>query len=121
VIDHAYQNSPCCHTGPGTISVLDLDAPGGGSVHDWIAAHPGGAVGAMGTRAKQHAAGQQIPLDFTYGVIDKSILRAMLGEDALILTTGNMVRRVFDRVSEFSRQSGLSIPVVPAPGGEENQ
>jgi cobalt/nickel transport system ATP-binding protein len=76
----------------------------------------------MGTRAKQRAAEHHILLDFTYGVIDKSILRAMLGEDALILTTGSMVRRVLDRVMEFSLQSGLSIPVVPfpAPGNEEN-
>jgi cobalt/nickel transport system ATP-binding protein len=122
VIDHAYQNSPCRHTGPGTIGVFDVDAPGQGSLHEWMAAHPGGAVGAMGTRAKQRATEHHIALDFTYGVIDKSILRAMLGEDALILTTGSMVRRVFDRVLEFSRESGLSIPVVPVPvpGGEEN-
>jgi cobalt/nickel transport system ATP-binding protein len=122
VMDHAYRTEYCCHTRPGTIGVLDVDAPGQGPVHDWISAHPGGAVGAMGTRAKQRAAEHHILLDFTYGVIDKSILRAMLGEDALILTTGSMVRRVFDRVSEFSRQSGLSIPVIPfpAPGGEEN-
>jgi cobalt/nickel transport system ATP-binding protein len=122
VMDHAYRTRSCCQTRPGTIAVLDVDAPGQGSLHDWIAAHPGGAVGAMGTRAKQRAAEHHILLDFTYGVIDKCILRAMLGEDALILTTGSMVRRVFDRVGEFSLQSGLSIPVVPypAPCSEKN-
>jgi cobalt/nickel transport system ATP-binding protein len=123
VIDHAYQKSTCCHTGLGTIAVFDVDAPVQASLHDWIASHPGGTVGAMGTRAKQRAAEDHILLDFTYGVIDKSILRAMLGEDALILTTGSMARRVSDRVREFSLQSGLSIPVVPFPArsGDENR
>ena len=65
----------------------------------------------MGTRAKQHAKDHQIILDFTYGVIDKCILKALLGEDSVIFTAGNMVQRVFDRVENFSRENGVAIPV----------
>jgi cobalt/nickel transport system ATP-binding protein len=53
----------------------------------------------------------QINLDFTYGVIDKCILKALLGEKSAILTTGSMVKRVFDRVNDFSRENGVCIPV----------
>ena len=65
----------------------------------------------MGTRAKQRASDHHIPLEFTYGVIDKCILKALLGEDSLILTTESMVQRVFNRVEKFCQENGLSIPV----------
>ena len=61
----------------------------------------------MGTRAKQYAENSQIPLDFTYGVIDKCILKALLGEDSLILTTESMVKRVYQRVDAYGRESGI--------------
>ena len=65
----------------------------------------------MGTRAKQHAADNHIALDFTYGVIDKCILRAIIGESSLILTSTGMVRRVEQRVLEFDTVSGIRVPV----------
>jgi cobalt/nickel transport system ATP-binding protein len=65
----------------------------------------------MGTRAKQCAENMQIPLDFTYGVIDKCILKALLGEDSLIMTTESMVRRVYQRVDTYGLESGVHIPV----------
>jgi hypothetical protein len=68
-------------------------------------------IGAMGTRAKQRAAEGQIALDFTYGVIDKCLLRALSGESSLILTAGGMVRRVEVRVSAFAEEWGTRIPV----------
>jgi cobalt/nickel transport system ATP-binding protein len=74
----------------------------------------------MGTRAKQQAMDHQITLDFTYGVIDKCILKALLGEESVILTTESMVQRVFDRVRDFSRENGLSIPVSMLPETSEN-
>jgi cobalt/nickel transport system ATP-binding protein len=77
----------------------------------WLSGHPDLSIGAMGTRAKQRAKDHQIILDFTYGVIDKCILRAMLGEKSIILTTNSMVQRVFDRVNEFSRENGVIIPL----------
>jgi cobalt/nickel transport system ATP-binding protein len=65
----------------------------------------------MGTRSKQRAENEQIRLDFTYGVIDKCILKALLGEDSLILTTESMVNRVYQRVDAYCRESGICIPV----------
>ncbi len=110
VIDRAFQNRPC-YTEPGWVTVCNVDSAGVDPVRAWLSEHPGVSVGAMGTRAKQLAADQQINLDFTYGVIDKCILKALLGENSVIFTTGSMVQRVFDRVDDFSRENGVAIPV----------
>jgi cobalt/nickel transport system ATP-binding protein len=68
--------------------------------------------GAMGTSAKLMAERCGIPLDFTYGVIDKSILKALIGKDALIMTSGGMVEHTIERISEYGRESGASIEAV---------
>jgi cobalt/nickel transport system ATP-binding protein len=99
---------------PGTITVCNVDdreeeLP----VPEWLSSRRNISVGAMGTRAKQRAESQDIHLDFTYGVIDKCILRALLGEDSLILTTGSMVNRVSQRVDAYGRESGIVITVRP--------
>jgi cobalt/nickel transport system ATP-binding protein len=109
VIDTAFNNLPC--TRPGSIVVCDTDRIGGESVKSWIHAHPGLSIGAMGTRAKQKAAEIGISLDFTYGVIDKCILKALLGEDALILTTESMISRVFERIEEFGKENRVAVRV----------
>jgi cobalt/nickel transport system ATP-binding protein len=78
----------------------------------------------MGTRAKNLAERESIALDFTYGVIDKGILRALVGENSVLLTPASMVPHVFRRVETYCRESGNSIAVVsmntktesPAPG-----
>ncbi len=69
-------------------------------------------VGAMGTRAKMFAEKEGIALTFTYGVIDKCILKAFVGEDTLVITTGGMLSRVVERVGRFARESGIHIPVI---------
>jgi cobalt/nickel transport system ATP-binding protein len=109
VIDTAFNNLPCAR--PGSIVVYNTDQVEGESMKSWIQAHPGRSVGAMGTRAKQKAADVGISLDFTYGVIDKCILKALLGEDSLILTTESMIGRVFERVEEFGKENNISIRV----------
>jgi cobalt/nickel transport system ATP-binding protein len=119
VIDRAFQNRPCC-TEPGAIMVYDVDSAGMDSLKSWLSKDPELSIGAMGTRAKQRAIDHQITLDFTYGVIDKCILKALLGEGSVILTTESMVQRVFDRVRDFSRENGLSIPVSMLPETSEN-
>lgn len=91
--------------------VGDVDALDRELLAAWQAEHPRTAIGAMGTRAKERASRDGIHLEYTYGVIDKCILKALLGEDSLILTTAAMVRRVFDRVERFSRENGIAIPV----------
>ena len=58
-------------------------------------------------------------MDFTYGVIDKCILKALLGENSAIVTTGSMVRRVSDRVEAFGKENGLSIGVSVFDAGTQ--
>ena len=101
----------CCHTRPGTITICNVDHDNSELLLLWRSAHPSLSTGAMGTRSKQRAENEQISLDFTYGVIDKCILKALLGEDSLILTTESMVNRVYQRVDAYCRESGICIPV----------
>jgi cobalt/nickel transport system ATP-binding protein len=102
----------CSHHAPGTITVCNVDEWEGSSLSAWMKDRPGIVVGAMGTRAKQCAAQEQIALEFTYGVIDKCILRALRGQDSLILTTSGMVSRVAVRVEAYGNESGNTISVA---------
>ena len=95
----------------GTITVCNVDLDNEKSLPEWLSMHAGTCTGAMGTRAKQCAENSQIHLDFTYSVIDKCILKALLGEDSLILTTDSMVKRVYLRVDAYGLESGVQIPV----------
>jgi cobalt/nickel transport system ATP-binding protein len=97
----------------GTITVCDVDVTGIDEITAWIADHPGLRRGAMGTRAKTLAERKSITLDFTYGVIDKGILRALVGENSVLLTPASMVPHVFRRVETYCRESGNRITVVP--------
>jgi cobalt/nickel transport system ATP-binding protein len=98
-------------TRPGTITICNVDRVNRELLLLWRSSHPSLSTGAMGTRAKQRAENEQISLDFTYGVIDKCILKALLGEESLILTTESMVNRVYQRVDAYGRESGICIPV----------
>ena len=95
----------------GTISVFNVDSGRAHLLAAWVEAHKGIALGAMGTRAKQCAERERLALEFTYGVIDKCILRALRGHDSLILTTAPMVDRVSTRVLAYGKESGMEIPV----------
>jgi len=101
----------------GTIHVCNVDTTGPEALTRWLSSRDGLWIGAMGTRAKQRAVESRITLDFTYGVIDKCLLRALTGESSLILTAGGMVQRVEIRVSAFAGEWGTPIPVdeVKAP------
>jgi cobalt/nickel transport system ATP-binding protein len=118
VIDSVFHNLPCSR--PGSISVYSVDGPDEGSIAEWQKTHPGGPIGAMGTRAKQRASEMGITLDFTYGVIDKCILKALLCEDSLILSTESMVKRIFDRVEEFGRGNRVNVPVFRLSAAPEH-
>ena len=95
----------------GTIHVCDVDLIGREGLSRWLSGHGGIALGAMGTRAKQRAAGDGLTLDFSSGVIDKCLLSALNGRSSLILTVGGMVRQVEKRVAAFRVESGAEIPV----------
>ncbi|MEN6343194.1 MAG: ATP-binding cassette domain-containing protein [Methanospirillum sp.] len=97
----------------GTISVLNVDEEPDVPVVSIIALREDLAIGTMGTRAKQRAREEQLPVEFSYGVIDKCILRALRGRDSLILTTGSMAGRVTARVEDYCRESGNAVAVVP--------
>lgn len=101
------------HSSHGTITVCNVDLDNGILLSTWLSARKDISVGAMGTRAKQQAENLRISLDFTYGVIDKCILKALLGEDSLILTTESMIKRVYKRVVAYGEESGMIIPVQP--------
>ena len=110
IIEPLFQTT-CSQAGPGTITVCNVDKDNREALSAWLSARPKLPVGAMGTRAKQRASSEHIPLDFTYGVIDKCILKALLGDDTLILTTESMVERVYMRVDAYSKESGIHITV----------
>jgi cobalt/nickel transport system ATP-binding protein len=110
-IDVAFDTSPFRNE-PGSITVGDVDNLDRESLVAWRAAHPRTAIGAMGTRAKERASQEQLIPEFTYGVIDKCILRALRGQDTLILTTSSMAGRVVTRVETYCQESGNSILVI---------
>ena len=120
IIETLFQKT-WCHARPGTITVCDVDQDNEESLMEWISTRTKISVGAMGTRAKQRAERDQIRLDFTYGVIDKCILKALLGEDSLILTTGSMVDRVHTRVGDYGKESGVHITVNSFGSRMDNQ
>jgi len=97
---------------PGTIMVCNVDKNNKGLLSSFLSENHGLSVGAMGSRAKQRAEIEQIRLDFTYGVIDKCILKALLGNNSLILTTESMVDRIFKRVGAYGLESGIHISVI---------
>ncbi len=101
---------------PGSITVCSIDQTGDETICRWIDAHPGIVTGAMGTRAKQRVSAAGIRLDFSFGVIDKCICKALLGEDSLILTTDAMVSRVAERVSGFCSENPIQIPFATFTG-----
>jgi cobalt/nickel transport system ATP-binding protein len=104
---------PRAETGHGTITVCNVDATGTEEIRVWIADHPGSRCGAMGARAKELAERGSISLDFSYGVIDKGILRALVGESSLLLTPASMVPHVFRRIAGYCKESGNTISVIP--------
>jgi cobalt/nickel transport system ATP-binding protein len=69
-------------------------------------------TGAMGTNAKVLAEQARIHLDFTYGVIDKLILKALIGKASLIMTSGGMVDHSVKRIRAYCEESGAKIEVV---------
>ncbi len=101
----------CTNLRPGQITLFNIDRDNRKTLSDWLMAHTSISTGAMGTRAKQQAENDSMRLDFTYGVIDKCILKALRGEDSLILTTESMVERIHQRVDSYRKESGTRISV----------
>ncbi len=106
----------------GSITLCNVDSLTAGDIQDWIARNPGVRRGAMGTKAKRLAEEASLSLDFTYGVIDRCILRALIGESSLILTTGAMIPRAQRRIQEYNTEAGIEIPLYScSQAGPDNK
>ena len=73
---------------------------------------PAGFKGAMGTSAKVMAEKCGISIDFTYGVIDKCILKALIGKNSIIMTSGGMVDHTLQRIKDYGQESGARIEAI---------
>lgn len=97
---------------PGRIYVCAVDLADPSEIRRFLDQVHVGHIGAMGTSAKMMAQQAMIPLDFTYGVIDKCILKAITGKSSLIMTSGGMVEHSVRRIKAYSDESGAGIEVI---------
>jgi len=104
---------------PGKIYIVNVDGANPALIKGILEKLHVGNTGAMGTNAKALAEQARIPLDFTYGVIDKCILKALIGKDSLIMTSGGMIEHSVHRVSTYGKDSGAMIEVVKLHPVEE--
>jgi cobalt/nickel transport system ATP-binding protein len=96
----------------GTIHICNVDKVGPDEIKSILNKSHVSYTGAMGTNAKVLAEQARIPLDFTYGVIDKCILKALTGKASLIMTSGGMVDHSLKRIWSYGEESGAKIEVV---------
>jgi cobalt/nickel transport system ATP-binding protein len=96
----------------GKIYLCNVDEPDPEGIKDILERSHVSYTGAMGTNAKIMAEHARIPLDFTYGVIDKCILKALIGKDSLIMTSGGMIDHSIKRIQAYCQESGSEIEVV---------
>ncbi len=107
----------------GKIYICNADEADGKQLKALLEKNQAGFKGAMGTSAKVMAEKCGISIDFTYGVIDKCILKALIGKSSIIMTSGGMVDHTLQRIIGYSRESGVKIEVVrlSAKPERENQ
>ncbi len=96
----------------GKIYICNVDGPDLEGIKGILEKAHVSYTGAMGTNAKIMAEHARIPLDFTYGVIDKCILKALTGKNSLIMTSGGMVDHSVKRIRAYCEESGAKIEVV---------
>jgi cobalt/nickel transport system ATP-binding protein len=96
----------------GTIHICNVDKVGPEEIRSILNKLHISYAGAMGTNAKVLAEQARIPLDFTYGVIDKCILKALIGKASLIMTSGGMVDHSVKRIRAYGEESGAKIEVA---------
>ena len=112
-IERAMHGRAPARSETGRIYLCDADLTGGDDLRRLVEQGAVDHVGAMGTRAKEFAGRERVLLDYTYGVIDKCILKALIGENSLIITTGGMVEHVRRRIGEYSAESGRTLAATP--------
>jgi cobalt/nickel transport system ATP-binding protein len=102
----------------GNICIINVDEDQKAPIPEILKKTGADYTGAMGTSAKVMAEQSSIPLDFTYGVIDKCILKALTGKSSLIMTSGGMVDHALKRIEAYGRESGVVIEVLRIPSVE---
>ncbi len=75
-------------------------------------------LGAMGKKSKLLAEQDDIYLDVTAGVIDRSILNALSGQRCLIMTSGGMVDHALERIRGYIEKSGINLPISVVNGDD---
>jgi cobalt/nickel transport system ATP-binding protein len=98
--------------GLGTIHICNVDNVGPEDIKSILNKSHVSYIGAMGTNAKVLAEQAKIPLDFTYGVIDKCVLKALTGKNSLIITSGGMIDHSIRRIRTYGKESGANIEVT---------
>ena len=101
----------CPKVSPGKIYLYNADRADPGEIRSFLDSGSAKYVGAMGTSAKMTAEREKIRLDFTFGVIDKSILKATTGQSSLIMTSGGMVEHAMRRIEAYCDEWGAKIQV----------
>lgn len=111
------------HANPlGRIYICNVEEADPNEIKGFIKGEAVENVGAMGTSAKVMAEREGIRLDFTYGVIDKSILKALLGKSSLIMTSGGMVDHALRRIRDYGREAKVNIDAIrPERDGKTSQ
>jgi cobalt/nickel transport system ATP-binding protein len=99
----------CPKVSPGKIYLYDVDHADPREIRAFLDSGSAKYVGAMGTSAKMMADKEKIRLDFTFGVIDKSILKATTGQSSLIMTSGGMVEHAMRRIEAYCDEWGAKI------------
>ena len=99
----------CPKVNPGKIYLYNVDHADPAEIRSFLDSGSVKYIGAMGTSAKMMADKEKIRLDFTFGVIDKSILKATTGQSSLIMTSGGMVEHAMRRIEAYCDEWGAKI------------
>jgi cobalt/nickel transport system ATP-binding protein len=94
---------------PGRIYICNVEGKSPEAIRAAFDGINASYTGAMGTNAKLAAGASRIHLDFTYGVIDKCILKAVAGKSSLIMTSGGMVPHALKRIQIYGEEWGTQI------------
>jgi cobalt/nickel transport system ATP-binding protein len=96
----------------GKIYILNAESPAIDSLQELMKIYSAQSLGAMGTKAKICLKNKNLSPDFTYGVIDKCLLKAMNSGNSLIVTVPVMIKRIGERVRDFNSESGHNIEII---------
>ncbi len=100
---------------PGRIYLCDISNTDPSRIRDLLSSGAVSYIGAMGTKAKMMANDELLELDFSYGVIDKCVLKAIAGKSSLIITSGGMIEHAERRIRSYADEFGIEIEVILLP------